>query len=461
MHRAGSAGFPVSTEQGSEHYTSCERDTSNLDLLLDLLLADWMPADAALNFPGAMAMDNARQLLYFCDTGNHKIKVLDISRNEVLTVAGIGASVSKFSGDGQPARDAVMATPAGLALDEENGHLYLSDHENHVIRRVKLGENRLTGIIESVAGTGVGGLAQDGLAPLLSRFNYPRGLALEKLSTGVRIYVADSRNHQVAVVDLTSPQMVRKIAGRLEAGVVPTEVGDKGPALEAQVYQPEAIAFANGELFFAEPRMDRLRQMDLSSGVIDTALSTYAVNFSAGEGLAGEVLKQAKASEPAEAPTTAASPVDSVPHMSEERHSVNMSKLGTIVQQQRKMKSTVRKMLKKFLADNGFHAEAFTRQDWGFLVNCKKSSFLGLKYTYPLHEAARQNAKKVVYWLLCFGADPTQTDSKKRTALDWIKGLETHGEVRRILELPRVSWQLLGFETFFAELQRNDPLVRG
>ncbi|CAK9084882.1 Uncharacterized protein SCF082_LOCUS40245 [Durusdinium trenchii] len=51
------------------------------------------------------------------------------------------------------------------------------------------------------------------------------------------------------------------------------------------------MAFANGtmEVFFAEPAMERLRQMDMTSGIIDTALETYAVNFSIGEGLAGVI----------------------------------------------------------------------------------------------------------------------------------------------------------------------------
>lgn len=215
----GDGSWPVSTAPGSIHYTSCSRDPAQLDLLLQLLLVDWLPAHAPLAEPGAMALDSTRQLLYFCDAGNNKIKVLDINRNEVLTAAGVGESFTKFSGDGQPARDATMSHPRGLALDEANAHLYVTDSENHVIRRIKLGSNRLTGIIESVAGTGVGGLGQDGLDPLLSRFNYPWGLALEPVAGSVKLYVGDNANHQVSLVDLASiPPVVTKIAGLREAG---------------------------------------------------------------------------------------------------------------------------------------------------------------------------------------------------------------------------------------------------
>jgi len=289
-HSAPTGDFPVSTEPGAVHYTSCLRDSSMSDVLLELLLVDWLPTTSPLNSPGAMALDNARQLLYFSDTGNHKIKVFDMTRQLVMTAAGIGESFTKFSGDGQPARQATMASPKALALDEENSHLYLTDSENHLIRRLKLGTNRLTGIIESVAGTSVGGVAQDGLDPSLTRFNYPTGMALQKMSGGVKLYVSDSANHQVVMVDLASaPNVARKIAGKLDYGLVPTEVGDKGPALAAQVMRPQAMALATSslELFFAEPMQERLRLMDLTSDIIDTALQTYAVNFSIGEGLAG------------------------------------------------------------------------------------------------------------------------------------------------------------------------------
>ena len=108
-------------------------------------------------------------------------------------------------------------------------------------------------------------------------------------------------------------------------------------------------------------------------------------------------------------------------------------------------------MLLKFLESNGFKDH----------VNCKKSWCLGFKYTYPLHEAAKQNDKAVVAWLLRFGADPGKRNAKGRTALDLIKDLESHCAVRHILERPRISWQLRGFGHFFSEVQRVDPLAHG
>lgn len=67
------------------------------------------------------------------------------------------------------------------------------------------------------------------------------------------------------------------------------EVGDGGPGLQAQVLRPQALALAGRVLLFAEPERERLRELHLDTDVIDTALETYAVNFSIGEGLAGIV----------------------------------------------------------------------------------------------------------------------------------------------------------------------------
>ncbi|CAE7251671.1 unnamed protein product, partial [Symbiodinium necroappetens] len=63
-------------------------------------------------------------------------------------------------------------------------------------------------------------------------------------------------------------------------------VGDGGPGLQAQVLRPQALALAGRVLLFAEPERERLRELHLDTDVIDTALETYAVNFSIGEGLA-------------------------------------------------------------------------------------------------------------------------------------------------------------------------------
>ena len=65
----------------------------------------------------------------------------------MTTIAGNGET--GFGGDGGPAADARLNSPSGLALDGR-GALYIADSGNHRIRKVDLE----TGIISTIAGTG-------------------------------------------------------------------------------------------------------------------------------------------------------------------------------------------------------------------------------------------------------------------------------------------------------------------
>ena len=70
------------------------------------------------------------------------------------TLAGDGNP--GYTGDGGPATAASLNEPKGLCVDSQ-GHLYIADSENHVIRRI----DRTTGVITTVAGIGpVGTMAQ-------------------------------------------------------------------------------------------------------------------------------------------------------------------------------------------------------------------------------------------------------------------------------------------------------------
>ncbi|CAE8635294.1 unnamed protein product [Polarella glacialis] len=293
---AKGAPWPRMAPVEAVHMTGCIRNPALGDTTLQLLMADWMPWDSPLDTPGAMALDHDRNLLYFCDSGNNKIKVLDLISHRVLTTAGLGNFGTNYYGDGGPARDAIMWNPRGLALDEPRGHLYFTDTNNHVIRRVELSMSRLTGIISGVAGTSVGGDGIENIDPVSTRFRYPWGLGLGyTASNDVQLYVSDSSNDQIWRVDLVplNSRMAR-LAGKQKVSLI----GDKGDALKAQVLKPRALLVSSGsgagiaginEVLFAEPSAHRLRWLDLSTGMIDTVMSTYALDFSRGQNLIGIV----------------------------------------------------------------------------------------------------------------------------------------------------------------------------
>ena len=71
-------------------------------------------------------------------------------------IAGV-AGKRAYAGDGGDAQYARFANPMGLAIDRWN-NIYIADTRNHRVRRI----NVRTGEIETIAGTGKAGFANDG-----------------------------------------------------------------------------------------------------------------------------------------------------------------------------------------------------------------------------------------------------------------------------------------------------------
>lgn len=145
---------------------------------------DGGPATAALlNGPTDVALDADGSIL-IADTGNHRIRRIEPG-GRMITLAGVSAG---FSGERRPARFAQLAGP-GSVVPLTNGGALVADSGNHRVRRVTP-----LGSIFAVAG-GVAGATGDGgpaKAALLSR---PAGLAL--VPGGGGFLVADTGNATV------------------------------------------------------------------------------------------------------------------------------------------------------------------------------------------------------------------------------------------------------------------------
>lgn len=104
---------------------------------------DGVPATATGITASALAVDPAGNV-YFADAGNLRVRRIDAT-GLVTTVAGSGRY--GFAGDGGPATAAQFVAPAGLALDRD-GNLFILD--NFRVREVYAA----TGILNTVAGGG-------------------------------------------------------------------------------------------------------------------------------------------------------------------------------------------------------------------------------------------------------------------------------------------------------------------
>ncbi len=181
----------------------------------------------------------------------------------IETVAGNGEP--GYAGDGGPAQAASLHEPKGLCLDRE-GNLYIADSENHVVRRV----DRATGIITTVAG-----ICPDGATEPASE--QAAHLPIDGEEDPFADASADKANAYKQVTDLSGT--VRYVTGGRLA--VERDLGDGGPACQARLNFPSAVAVdRSGNLYIADTMNHRVRKVDGMSGVITTLAGTGQARFS-------------------------------------------------------------------------------------------------------------------------------------------------------------------------------------
>jgi DNA-binding beta-propeller fold protein YncE len=142
---------------------------------------------------GRIAYD-AQGNLYFADTANHLIRMIDTD-GIVHRVAGTppenGVKQSGYSGDGGPALEAKLNFPVDLAFDDQ-GTLYFTDVYNHCVRSIDE-----DGIIRTAVGTCTEkGYAGDGGEPDQARLKLPFGLEWSH----DRLLVSDTGNSVIRSV---------------------------------------------------------------------------------------------------------------------------------------------------------------------------------------------------------------------------------------------------------------------
>jgi sugar lactone lactonase YvrE len=135
--------------------------------------------------------------LYFCDTGNHRVRALS-KDGIVSTVAGSGPATFDMNykgghkGDGGKATEAQLMNPTDVAVGR-HGSLYIADTKNDCVRKVDS-----KGIITTLAGQcGKRGYAGDGGPATEALLNHPYGVALD---ADGNLYIADTHNHRVRVI---------------------------------------------------------------------------------------------------------------------------------------------------------------------------------------------------------------------------------------------------------------------
>ena len=178
--------------------------------------------------PKGLSLD-ASGNLYIADSGNNRIR--EVSTDGVMhTVAGP---------DSLNDPEAVLAAP--------DGSVYIGDTGNNRIRRITP-----AGVLTTVAGTGHPGFSGDNGAATGAELNGPTGMAFDAKG---RFYFADTYNGRIRRIDANGA--IATVAG---SHVPPpagsaccVDIGDGGPATEALLFQPRAIAIAaDGSIYILD-----------------------------------------------------------------------------------------------------------------------------------------------------------------------------------------------------------------
>ncbi len=230
--------------------------------------------EAQLRSPQGVALDGSGNL-YIADTKNHRIRRVDAATENITRVAGRGTS-GGYSGDGGPATAAKLDGPLSVALDG-SGNLYIADTDNHRIRKIDT-----AGDISTVAGSETSGFDGDGAAADQAQLNSPGDVTLDGSGN---LYIADTGNHRIRKVDAVTGY-ISTVAGSETSGFD----GDGAAAGQAQLNSPGGVALdGSGNLYIADTDNHRIRKVD-TAGDISTVAGSGTAGFDGDGAAAGQAL---------------------------------------------------------------------------------------------------------------------------------------------------------------------------
>ena len=187
------------------------------------------------------------------------MRKVDAKTGMISTVAGTG--VPGFSGDGGPAARAQLRQPHSIAVDR-GGRLLICDVGNHRVRQVNLS----SGTIETYGGTGERLPTPDGAPVKSAPLNGPRTIAVDRDGT---LYLALREGNAIYRIPAKTAT-VHHVGGTGEQGYS----GDGGPARSARLGGPKGLALGRGNLYVADTENHVIRCIELETGIITTVLGT-------------------------------------------------------------------------------------------------------------------------------------------------------------------------------------------
>ncbi len=199
--------------------------------------------------------------IYFADMDHDRIRKINTS-GIITTIAGNGTM--GYNGDGIPAITATLTQPAAVIPDNA-GNVYIGDVNNYRIRKVNT-----SGIISTIAGTGIYGYSGDGGQATAAQIGSPEDIVIDHSGNIIFIDINCIRK-------ISTTGIISTIGG---SGYSSGYYGDGGAATNATLNTPMALAIdESGNIYIADAHNNVIRKIN-TAGIISTIAGNGTAGYS-------------------------------------------------------------------------------------------------------------------------------------------------------------------------------------
>jgi DNA-binding beta-propeller fold protein YncE len=211
---------------------------------------DGTTSSARFSSPIGLTLDSTDSNLYIVDSGNEKIRKINLSSGIVSTLVGSGDGAADGSGS-----SGSFFKPSRITIDSTDSNLYITDTNNNLIRKVNISSRATTTIaglnISRFTSTSKGEFT-DGIGRN-SAFKYPAGITID--STDTNLYITDRKNNRIRKINISTGQ------------VSSFGVGDlghmDGNESTSKFWFPSAITYSAGALYIVDEGNHIIRKITM------------------------------------------------------------------------------------------------------------------------------------------------------------------------------------------------------
>lgn len=194
--------------------------------------------------PWALALLDDR--LFIAMAGSHQIWVYNINNKQLGVFAGSGRE-GIVDGD---AEQATFSQPSGLNIHDN--WLYIADSEASAVRRIHLQKK----VVETLVGSGLFDFGDRDGNLKSAKLQHALGISVKDETS---IYLADTYNHKLKKLDLES-STVESLIGDGKPGFLSTVDG------QLQLNEPGGLTLYENRLYITDTNNDRIVIYDIESG---------------------------------------------------------------------------------------------------------------------------------------------------------------------------------------------------